>query len=136
MQWVFVVVGLLAALAEMHTGTFYLAGIAAAAIATAGLGFWVFGDGLVYVFVVLCAGVTGLVMLTRRRRMLGRDLADFDIGQTVSVLSISHPGNRLTVGYRGAQWDAVMADGSAAAPGDSAVIARRTDKLLHLVASA
>lgn len=136
MQWVFVVVGLLAALAEMHTGTFYLAGIAAAAIATAGLGFWIAGDWLVYVFAGLCVGVTGLVMLTRRRQVPGRDLADFDIGQTVSVLSISHSGNRLTVGYRGTQWDAVMEDGSVATPGDSAVIVRKTDKLLHLVASA
>lgn len=136
MQWVFVVAGLLAALAEMHTGTFYLAGIAAAAIATAGLGFWIAADWLVYVFVVLCAGVTGLVILTRRRQVPGRDLADFDIGQTVSVLSVSHPGNRLTVGYRGTQWDAVMEDGSVATPGDSAVIVRKTDKLLHLVASA
>jgi len=37
------------------------------------------------------------------------------------------------VSYRGANWDAVMDDGSAPAPGDTAVIASKTDKLLHLV---
>ena len=134
MQWGFVVVGLLAALAEMHTGTFYLAGIAAAALLTAGLGFWIDGDWLVYGFVVLCTVVTLMITITRRRRIFGRDLPDFDIGQTVSVVAVSQPGNRLTVAYRGAQWAAVMQDGSSASPGDSAVIARKTDKLLHLAA--
>ncbi len=133
MQWAFLVLGLLAAMAEMHTGTIYLAGVAAAALLTAGSGFWLPGNWLIFVFVVLCAAVTILVMLTRRRRMLGQKLVDFDIGQTVSVRDVSHPDNRLIVTYRGTIWEATMEDGAAVAPGDNAVIVRKTDKLLHLV---
>ena len=134
MQWVFLVAGLLAALAEMHTGTFYLAGVAAAAVVTAGLGFWISGTSLVVIFVVLCAALTVLVMLTRKRRRGGQGLVDLDIGQMVSVRAIAQLGNRLTVAYRGAHWDAIMADGSVAVAGDNALIVRKTDKLLHLVA--
>lgn len=134
MQWVFLIAGLLAALAEMHSGTFYLAGIAAAALATAGLGFWITGTPLVVAFVVLCAALTVLITITRKRRTLGHDLADFDLGQSVTIRTIGQPGNRLSVNYRGTQWDAVMDDGSTPAPGDNAVIKRKTDKLLHLVA--
>ena len=36
------------------------------------------------------------------------------------------------VSYRGANWEAVMDDGSVLAPGDTAIIKRKTDKLLHL----
>ena len=68
MQWVFLVLALLAALAELHTGTFYLAGVAAAALLTALIGFWIPGDLLIVVFVVLCAVLTGAVMLSRRHR--------------------------------------------------------------------
>ena len=37
------------------------------------------------------------------------------------------------VSYRGTNWEAVMDDGAVLAPGDTAIIARKTDKLLHLV---
>lgn len=133
MQWVFVVAGLVAVLAEMHTGTFYLAAVAAAAILTAGLGYWIDGEWLVYAFAVLCVAFMVPVSFLRRHRKRDRDALDFDVGQTVSVLAVAQPGNRLTVSYRGTQWDAAMDDGSAAAPGDTLVIARKTDKHLHLV---
>lgn len=131
MQWVFLVLALLAALVELHTGTFYLAG-AAAALLTALTGFWIRGDLLIFVFVLLCAILMGAVMLYRRHRAHGKDLADFDIGKTVTIRSISPQGNRLMVSYRGVDWEAVMEDGSVLAPGGSAIIMRKTDKLLHL----
>ncbi|MGH7094578.1 MAG: NfeD family protein [Stellaceae bacterium] len=137
MQWVFLVLALWAALAELHTGTFYLAGVAAAALVTALIGFWVRGELLIFAFVILCAAVTGAVMLLRRRgRAHARDLADFDIGQTVTIRDVPSPGNYLTVSYRGTNWQAVMDDGSVPAPGSTAVIKRKTDKLLHLAAPA
>ncbi len=39
MQWVFLVLALLAALAELHIGTFYLAGVAVAALLASLTGF-------------------------------------------------------------------------------------------------
>jgi membrane protein implicated in regulation of membrane protease activity len=133
MQWAFLVLAVWAALVELHTGTFYLAAVAAAALATAAVGFWVSGDLLIVVFVLLCAVLLGAVHLWRRTWVTHKALADFDLGQSVSVRGVSQPGNRLLVSYRGANWEAVMDDGSAPVPGDTAVIARKTDKLLHLV---
>lgn len=133
MQWAFLVLAVWAALVELHTGTFHLAAVAAAALATAALGFWVSGDLLIVVFVLLCAMLLGAVLLWRRTWATHKALADFDIGQSVSVRGVTQPGNRLMVSYRGANWDAVMDDGSTPAPGDTAVIASKTDKLLHLV---
>jgi membrane protein implicated in regulation of membrane protease activity len=132
MQWVFLVLALLAALVELHTGTFYLAGVAAAAFLTALIGFRVRGDLLVFVFVILYAMLVAAVMLFRRRWLRSKELADFDVGQTVTVRGVSPQGNCLIVSYRGVNWEAMMEDGSVLAPGSTAVIMRKTDKLLHL----
>jgi membrane protein implicated in regulation of membrane protease activity len=136
MQWAFLVLSLAAALAELHIGTFYLAGVAAAALLTTLLGFWIRGELLIFAFVVLCAALTTVVMLRRRYRARGKGLADFDIGQTVTIRDVPLEGNCLTVRYRGADWQAVMEDGSIPAAGSTAVIKRKTDKLLHLALSA
>jgi membrane protein implicated in regulation of membrane protease activity len=133
MQWAFLVLAVWAALVELHTGTFYLAAVAAASLVTAALGYWIRGDLLILVFVLLCVVLLGAVMLWRRTRVARKVLADFDIGQSVSVRGVLPQANRVTVTYRGAHWEAVMDDGSAPAPGDTAVIAGKTDKLLHLV---
>lgn len=132
MQWVFFVLALWAALAELHTGTFYLAGVAAASLLTTLLGFWIRGDLLIFAFVVLCTILTAAVMLYRLHRSRSKDLADFDIGQIVTIRSISPQGNYLMVSYRGTDWEAVMEDGSIPAPGSTAIIKHKTDKLLHL----
>lgn len=132
MQWVFLVIALLAALVELHTGTFYLAGVAAASLLSALIGFWIRGDLLIFVFVVLCAAVMTAVMLYRRRWTSRKHLRDFDIGQTVTIRGASPQGNHLMVSYRGVDWEAVMEDGSVLPPGRAAVIVRKTDKLLHL----
>jgi membrane protein implicated in regulation of membrane protease activity len=132
MQWVFLVLTLLAALVELHTGTFYLAAVAAAALLTTLIGYWIMDDLLIVVFLLLCLVMMGAVMLYRRKQPSRRSLPDFDIGQSVSVHSVSQPGNRLLVNYRGTHWEAVVDDGSVLAPGDTAIIKRKTDKLLHL----
>jgi membrane protein implicated in regulation of membrane protease activity len=132
MQWMFLVLALSAALAELHSGTFYLAGVAAAALVAAIMGFWIRGDLLIFAFVVLCAILTAAVMLRRRHQARTDGLADFDIGQTVTVCDAPPHGNHLTVSYRGVNWQAVMEDGSVPAPGSAAIIKRKTDKLLHL----
>lgn len=132
MQWVFLVLALWAALVELHTGTFYLAGVAVAALLTTLIGFWVRGDLLILVFVLLCVALLAAVLLVRRKRGRGKALPDFDIGQSVSVQTAPRPDHRLLVSYRGTNWEAVMDDGAAVAPGDTAIIMRKTDKLLHL----
>ena len=132
MQWVFLVLALWAAVIELNTGTFYLAGIAVAALLTTLIGFWIRGELLIFVFVLLCALLLAAVMLHRRRRSRGKPLPDFDIGQAVTVSGVSPHGNHLTVSYRGAIWEAVMEDRSVLPPGATAVITRKTDKLLHL----
>jgi membrane protein implicated in regulation of membrane protease activity len=133
MQWVFLVLAVLAALSELHTGTFYLAGVSVAALLTTIIGFWIRGDWLIFVFVVLCAALMLGVLLLRQRQGRSRNLTDFDIGQTVTVRDVSPQRDRLTVNYRGTNWEATMDDGAVLAPGDIAVISRKTDKLLHLV---
>ena len=132
MQWAFLVLAVLAAVVELHTGTFYLAAVAAAAGLTTLIGFWIRDDLLIFVFLFLCALLTASVMLSRRSWPHGKALADFDIGQTVSLCGMSPNGQRLIVSYRGANWEAVMEDGSVLAPGETAIIMRKTDKLLHL----
>jgi membrane protein implicated in regulation of membrane protease activity len=133
MQWVFLVLALWAALVELHTGTFYLAGVAAAALLTTAIGVWVRGDLLIIVFVLLCAVLLAAVLLFRRKRADSKVLPDFDVGQSVSVQTATRPDNRLLVLYRGTNWEAVMDDGAVVAPGDTPIIAGRSDKLLHLV---
>jgi len=132
MQWVFLVLALWAALVELHSGTFYLAAVAGAALLTTVIGYWIRGDLLILVFLILCGMLLAAVMLYRRRRAPGTTLADLDVGQSVTISGVSQHGNQLTVSYRGTTWEAVMDDGAAVAPGDTAVISRRTDKLLHL----
>jgi membrane protein implicated in regulation of membrane protease activity len=132
MQWSFLVLAVLAALIELHTGTFYLAAVAAAAVLTTLVGFWVRDDLLIFVFVLLCATLAVAVMLLRRTWAQRKGLADFDVGQSVSIRGVSPHGDRLLVSYRGTNWEAVMDDGSVPAPGDTAIIKRKTDKLLHL----
>jgi membrane protein implicated in regulation of membrane protease activity len=134
MQWAFLFLALWAALVELHTGTFYLAGVAAAALLTTLIGFWIRSDLLIFIFVLLCAILMAAVMLYRRNRTGSKNLADFDIGQTVTISSVSPQGNSVTVSYRGVKWDAVMEDGSVPSPGRAAMITRKTDKLLHLAA--
>ena len=133
MLWVFLVLAVLAALAELNTGTFYLAGVAVAALLTALIGIWIRGDELIIVFAALCAILTGAILLLRRNRARGDSLADFDIGQTVTIREAVPHGHRLVVSYRGVDWQAEMEDGSIPPPGSTAIIKRKADKLLYLV---
>lgn len=133
MQWVFLVLAVAASLVALHTGTFYLAAVAAAALLTTLIGFWLHNDLLILVFLLLCAILTAAVAVLRGKSERHRALPDFDIGQRVSVQSVSQHGDRLLVSYRGTTWEAVMDDRTILGPGDTAIIKRKTDKLLHLV---
>lgn len=105
LQWAFLALAIGAAIAELHFGTIYLAGLALAALLTVGAGF-VFGDTPdIVVFLAACAGVIVAVPAIRRR-FGGRRPADLDIGQTVVLIAPGrHPGEAI-VDYRGARWEA------------------------------
>ncbi|MGH7069857.1 MAG: hypothetical protein ACREFO_07560 [Acetobacteraceae bacterium] len=137
MQWVFLVIGLLAALFELHATTFYLTAVAVAAIATALAGIWIAPDYLPLVFVALCVALLPPAILLRRRlAATARPLPDPDVGNIVTVVTVAADARRLTVSYRGSHWGAVMENGPLPEPGEVAVIASKTDKLLHLAAPA
>jgi membrane protein implicated in regulation of membrane protease activity len=132
LQWVFLVLGLISAIAELNSGTFYLAGVSAAALLTSLSGFWIRDEWLPIAFLVFCIGVLPAVLLLRRRLSGGRTFPDPDVGQTVTVVSISEGGARLVVSYRGSRWEGALERGKMPEPGQSATIIRKTDKLLHL----
>ena len=132
MQWMFLVLGLVAAIAELNSATFYLAGVAAAALLTSLSGFWLRADWLPIAFLVFCVGLLPVVLLLRHRLPRGQTLPDPDVGQIVTVTSVSVESGRLIVSYRGSRWDAVLDRGKMPEAGQSATITRKTDKLLHL----
>ncbi|AOX16074.1 NfeD family protein [Kozakia baliensis] len=134
MQWAFFILALFAILAELNTGTFYLAGVALAALLTAFIAIWWSHDlWLVVIFAMLCGLLTLVVRLYRPTLRSVKDPTDFDIGQPVTVLTVHPEDNReVTVMYRGATWQAVIQDGSLLPPQSAAVIVGRSDNILHL----
>lgn len=133
MQWIFLVLALLAALAELHTGTFYLAAVAAVALATYLLGFRLNEEILIFVFASGCILAAVLVWAWHRHHGRERGLDDFDTGQEVTVAAILQRENRLTVSYRGTRWDAVLDDGPLPPVGSVLWIRRKQGSILHLV---
>jgi hypothetical protein len=53
-NWMFLVLALWVGLVELHTGTFYLAAVAAVALLTFVLGFFVPDEALLLIFLALC----------------------------------------------------------------------------------
>jgi membrane protein implicated in regulation of membrane protease activity len=133
MHWVFLVLALLAALAELHTGTFYLAAVAAVALVTYLLGLRLDEEILIFVFAGGCILAAIMVWAWHRRRHRHRGLGDFDMGQEVTVASILPRENRLTVSYRGTRWDAILDDGPPPPVGSVLWIRRKQGSILHLV---
>ncbi len=132
MQGAFLVLALGAALVELHTGTFYLAAIAAIALLVFVLGFFVPESTLLPLFVAGCFAGLALVWIWRRRLPHGRGLPDLDTGQDVTIAAIVPHENRLIVTYRGTRWDAVMEGGAPPAIGSVARIVRKSGSVLHL----
>ncbi len=136
MQWVFLVLGLFAALSELHSGTFYLAGVAFAAFLTALAGVWIAPGLLPFIFAAFCVALLPVIVLLRRHLARDRALPDADIGQIVTVVGVSTDTQRLAVSYRGSRWEAVVDSGPLPAPGQVAIITAKTDNLLHLAVRA
>ncbi len=133
MQWLFLVLALSAALAELHTGTFYLAAVAAVALITAVLGTWIDEEHLIITFAVGCVAACALVWLYHRNASRKPAFPDFDAGHDVTVEAVNPGENRLTVSYRGTRWDAVLDHGPAPAVGARVRITHKTGSILHVV---
>jgi membrane protein implicated in regulation of membrane protease activity len=133
MQWLFLILALSAALAELHTGTFYLAAVAAVALVTAALGVWIDDAHLIATFAIACLGACALVWLYYRNATRKPAFPDFDAGQDVTVEGVNPGENRLTVSYRGTRWDAVLDQGPQPAIGARVRITRKTGSILHVV---
>ncbi len=132
MQWVFLVFALSAALAELHTGTFYLAAVAAVALATCVLGFWLGEAALIVAFAAGCILACVLVWFYRRNGAGKPAFPDFDAGQDVTVEAVRPSDKRLTVSYRGTRWDAVLDQGPLPVVGDRVRITRKSGSVLHV----
>ena len=132
MAWLFLVLALWSALVELHSGTFYLAAVAVAALIAAVAGIWLRADLLPFVFLLACAAMLPPAIYGRRRLARRRGLADFDIGQEVTVLELLPGRDRLIVSHRGSRWDGVLESGPAPQVGDRVVIVRKSGAVLHL----
>ncbi len=131
-NWMFLVLALWVGLVELHTGTFYLAAVAAVALLTFVLGFFVPDEALLLIFLALCFASLVLVWVLRRRLFQKKGLSDLDAGREVTITAIAPGHNRVIVAYRGARWDAVIDDDSRPEIGGIAQIVRKNGNVLHL----
>lgn len=136
LQWVFLVLAIVAALAELHFGTIYLIGVVIAALIALVVGFGFGTEPDVIVFVVVCIALMPVAAVLKRR-FQNPVLADFDLGQTVTILGPGQSPGTVRVEYRGARWDAMIdplapdMPGSPA-PGQAAMITGRDGNRLLL----
>jgi membrane protein implicated in regulation of membrane protease activity len=130
--WIWWVLVLILIGVEMVTGTFYLLALA---IAFAGGGLVdYFGGGLVAQLSV--AGVVGTAgciaayyYQQKRRREVKEEPSTLDIGGRVQVLHWNDDGT-ARVFYRGAQWDAVLANEDAERKKEMKIVEQRGNTLV------
>lgn len=131
MAAVWLVLALLAVVAELHSRTLYLLALAAALIVAAGEGAlgWTLTPQLAGLILVSAAGFP-LAGWFRRRLARVAGLAAADLGQDVQVVAVGRAG--LRVFYRGTEWDATVSGGTMPSPGDHLRIAAVNGSILEL----
>ncbi len=134
-MWVWFGLAAIALIGEVMTGTFYLLlvalGLAAAGVAAA-LAMALQWQLVACVVVALAglAALRGTGVLKKREIDASRNAnVNLDIGQTVQVEQWS-PAGTARVWYRGAQWQAELAAGEAAAPGTYLITEVRGTRLV------
>ena len=129
-MWIWLGLAALALIGELATGTFYLL-LVALGLAAGGVAAW-FGAGLEWQLVA-CGVVLllGLLVLRKTRVLKKREVdsasnadVNLDIGQTVSVEAWSENGT-ARVWYRGAHWQAELAQGQAPQAGEQTITEMR-----------
>ena len=134
-MWIWLGLAALALIGELATGTFYLL-LVALGLAGGGLAAWL-NAGLEWQ--LLACGVVvllGLVILRKTRVLKKREVdaasnadVNLDIGQVVSVEAWSD--NRTArVWYRGAHWQAELAEGHASHGGEHVITELRGTRLV------
>lgn len=120
-QWVWWLAAVVAVIAEMFSGTFYLLAVALG-LAAAGLAafFGMAWAGQAVVAALLCSATVMAIYVWRQKQIKPTQQANlaYDIGQTVQITNWLD-GRRARVIYRGAEWDAELAD-------DVTVVAAKT----------
>ncbi len=134
MQLLYLAIALVSGIAELFTGTFYLAAIALAALITLLSSFFL--PHLVLHWVFLAAGATLAILTAFLRHSLASGqsgINDLDIGQTVELLQGPDPEGHYRVHYRGSDWSAVLEKATApVCRGEAAIIVGREGSLLHI----
>lgn len=114
--WIWWLAALALVIAEMSSGTFYLIAVASG-LAVAGLVAYlgVAWSGQAVVAALLCSASVAGIYRWNKQHALPHQNPNFanDIGQTVRVVSWSDE-RHARVSYRGAEWDAELADKAAA----------------------
>lgn len=133
---VFLVLGALVLLSELHTFTIYLLAVAAGLFAAGGLA--LAGGSLTATLVLLAVVVVlGMPLAYWARRKLRNREAEAvthdDIGHRVSVVDVD--GAHLRVTYRGTTWDARFDGADMPVAGDTCIIERRQGNTLILAST-
>ncbi|MCE5387672.1 MAG: NfeD family protein [Acidithiobacillus sp.] len=136
MQLIYLLIAVIAGIAELFTGTFYLAAVALAALLALLAGFllpeltlhWVFlGASLLF--------IVGASFLRHRLANRAAGIDDLDLGQRALVLQGPDPQGQYRLQYRGSEWPAILApecQEGPICPGSSVVIVGRDGNLLHV----
>lgn len=121
---IWLIAGFVLVITELVTGTFYLlvlgiAGLVGAGVAYAGGAFvW----SAIAAAIVALAGVVGVHRY--KRKMLPGRMRGLDVGQPAAFESwVNQGAGHARVRYRDALWDAQVADGAAAEPGEVLYVA-------------
>ncbi|MDD3759435.1 MAG: NfeD family protein [Acidithiobacillus sp.] len=133
MLLLYLIIAVVAGLAELFTGTFYLAAVAIAALIALLAGLFLPHITLHWVF--LASSVLLIIASAWLRHRLARKASgvdDLDLGQAVEVLRGPDAQGRYRVRYRGSEWPAVLEEGNGACPGAAALIVAHEGNLLHI----
>lgn len=132
---IFLVVGGLVTLSELHTLTVYLIAVAvglfvAGAMALAGIG--ITADLAVLAIIILLGLPLAHWWRGKLKNREADEVSEDDVGRSVTIVSVT--GNALRVDYRGSTWDARLDAEADTIPanGDTFQITRREGNLLIL----
>ncbi|HEY0295773.1 MAG TPA: NfeD family protein [Bordetella sp.] len=125
----------LALIGEVLTGTFYLL-LVALGLAAGGVAAWLSYSPEWQVIAFGVIGLAALVVLRKTRVLKKREIdsqrnadVNLDIGQPVEVAGWA-PDGTAQVWYRGATWQADLAEGETPQPGTHVIAAMRGSRLL------
>lgn len=109
--WMWWLAAVVLVIAEMFSGTFYLLAVACGLGAAGFAAYWgIAENGQALIAALLCSASVAAIFFWKRQSLqqVQTNFA-YDIGQTVHIASWSD-ARHARVNYRGAEWDAELAD--------------------------